>query len=211
MITSWDGLMIELTRLIDGEDVSVSTISPGTLTQMVYMAELRIYRDLRCRHNEKDWGITTTANTVALPADFTYSSLVTFGKEPLEPKPEKFLLSYLNQQQGGGPPLYFCEAGGYLKFAPLVADGTTLQGRYFYKLPQLTPSSLPSNALFAAAEDLFVYGALAESAPFFGQDARIPLWESKFASVLNHLNSMRKTTAYSAGLIRVRPSTKLMR
>lgn len=210
MITSWDELMIELTRLIDGEDVSVSTISPGTLTQMVYMAELRIYRELRCRYNEKPWGITVTGNQAALPADFTFSSLVTFGKDPCEPVPEKFLLSYLNDNPAG-ETLYFAEAGGALKFGPAVADGTALQGRYFYKLPALTPASLPSNAVFAAAEDLFVYCALTESAPFFGQDERIPLWEAKYANVLAHLHSLRRTTAYSAGRIRVRPSTKLMR
>lgn len=210
MITSWDGLMIELTRLMDGEDTSVSSISPGTLAQLVYMAELRIYRSLRSRYNEKAWGITVTGNLATLPADFVASNVVTFGKEPCEPVPEEFLLSYLNNNPTGDTK-YFAQVGNSLQFGPTVATGTALQGRYFYKLPALTPASLPSNPLFAVAEDLFVYCALAESAPFFGQDARFPLWEAKWTGVLTYLNSLTRNAAYSAGRIRVRPSTKLVR
>ncbi|MCU9931113.1 hypothetical protein OFL77_27665, partial [Escherichia coli] len=68
-------------------------------------------------------------------------------------------------------------------FGPAVADGTAVQGRYFYRLPELSAATLPTNALFAAAEDLFTYAALCESAPFFEQDARIPLWNAKYESI----------------------------
>ncbi len=208
-ITSWSELLTEITRLVDGEDTTASSIAPGTLTQLIYMAELRIYRELRSRWNEKAWGLTTTSNALTLPADFVASSVVHFGKYPCEPVPEEFALDFL-QGSPAGDALYFAKAGGTLIFAPAVANGTTVQGRYFYKLPALTPASLPSNALFAAAEDLFLYCALAESAPFFGQDARIPLWEAKYGAILARLNKNDQVAAYSAGRMRVRPSTRLI-
>lgn len=210
MITSWTELLTELTRLMDGEDTTASNISPGTLTQLVYMAELRIYRQLRTRYNEKAWGTTVTSNAMTLPADFVASSVLHFGGKPCEPVSEEFLLEYLNANPTGDT-LYFAKAGSTLVFGPSVANGTAVQGRYYYKLPALTPASLPSNALFAVAEDLFVYCALAESAPFFGQDARIPLWEAKYASVLEQLNKNDHVAAYSAGRMRTRPSTNLKR
>ena len=209
-ITTYPQLLETLQRLIDGEDTSISTIPVATLTDLMFMGERRVYRETMTRFNAASWATTVTGNIATLPADFIATDIIHFGKNALEPVSESFMLEYLGRTPAG-PTKYFCHAGAGLQFGPAVADGTALQGRYFRSLPRLDAASLPGNALFAAAEDLFIYSALAESAPFFGQDARIALWTAKYIAIRDLMNKNDERTAYSTGNMRQRPSTTLMR
>jgi hypothetical protein len=200
-ITSYSGLLTELTRLIDGEDVSASEIPAATLAQIIHFGELKIYREIRTRFNEKAWGITVTSNLAPLPADFIAPSVIHFGKSPLDPKSEAQILQWLNESPSSGDCLYFCHAGANLQFYPAVANATAVQGRYYYKLPDLDVATLPTNTLFAAAEDLFLYAALAESAPFFGQDARLPMWMAKYEAIKKMVNVTDHRAAFGVGRI----------
>lgn len=196
MITSFAQLLVELTRLIDGEDAGSSSVAVATLTQLVHMGELRVYRDLRIRQNSKAWVSVTASNAIPLPADFVAVDILHFGQKPLIPVTEE---QVLERTAAGGPPLYFAPAGNQLIVWPGIADGTTPQGRYFYALPNLDETTLPTNAVFAMAEDLYLYASLAESAPFFEQDARIPLWEGKYQRILETLNRNAQREAFEAG------------
>lgn len=209
-IATYPQLLVELTRLIDGDDVSASTIAVETLRHIIALGERRLYREARTAQNEKAWGLTVTANAVTLPADFQAASIAHFGKLPLEPVAEEFILDR-NRFNQGGDCLYYAKAGNTLVFAPAVANGTALQGRYYASLPALDTATLPGNALFSQAEDLFIYAALTESAPFFEQDNRIQLWNAKYLDILEQVNTNHMRGAYSAGRMRVRPSTRLMR
>lgn len=207
MITTYSGLLTELTRLIDGEDTSASEIPVATLSQIVHQGELRIYREVRTRYNQKNWGVVVASNLAALPSDFIAPAVVHFGQQPLEPVSENQLLDYLAGNPTGNAK-FFAVAGGNLQFGP-AASGTVL-GRYYYKMDDLSDSTLPTNTLFAAAEDLFIYASLAESAPFFGQDARLPMWEAKYTAIKETLNRLYMRSAYSAGRIQRSPSTRLI-
>jgi len=209
-IATYPQLLIELTRLIDGDDVSATTIAVETLRQIINLGERRLYREVRSAQNEKAWGLTVTGNAVTLPVDFQAASIAHFGRLPLEPVAEEVILDRGRFSQGGDC-LYYAKAGNTLVFSPSVADGTALQGRYYCSLPSLDATTLPGNLLFAQAEDLFIYAALTESAPFFEQDNRIQLWNAKYLDILKQVNENHHRGAYSAGRIKIRPSTRLMR
>ena len=155
-ITTFNDLRLQITRLLDGEDASASTISTATLNQVIALGERRIYRELRVGLNQKAWGLTVTSNAVTLPNDFIAPSVVHFGKKPLLPVTEEMILQFLNENRTGDAE-HFAVAGNTLIFSPSVADTTALQGRYFYSLATLSDSTLPSNTLFANNEDLFIY------------------------------------------------------
>ena len=211
MITTWSQFLNRLLVLIDGDDPGSSSVPVNTLEAIISMGERRLYRELRSRFNEKSFSaVTTTSNAATIPSDFEASSVVHFGKKPIGPVSEEFLREYLNSNPTGDVR-YFAAAGPSFMFGPAVADGTAVQGRYFYRLPALSAATLPTNALFAVAEDLFTYAALCESAPFFEQDARIPLWNAKYESIRDSLNRGTHSAAYSAGRMRVRPSTPILR
>lgn len=209
MITGYNELLLVLQQMISGDDANTDAVEASILTRMVQMGEQRLYRDVRSRHNEKAFSGTVTGNLFAIPADFEASSVVHFGGEPLDPVSEEWLLSY-NAHRTGGICAYFAQAGSNLTFAPAVADGTALQGRYFCRLPHLTVSNFSANALVNAEPDVFLYASLVEAAPMFEQDKRVQLWEAKYSAILNSLNSGKHRAGYSAGRIKRRPSTKLM-
>ena len=207
-IANFADLLTQVTRLMDGENVSVTELSYETLVQVVGQAERRIYREVRSRHNEKAFSaVTVSSNLATLPTDFEACSVVHFGKKALEPVSEEWLREY-NDNGATGDCVYFCEAGDSLMFGPAVADSTALQGRYFYRHPDLTTATFAANTLIANEPDLFIHACLAEGVAFFQKDPTY--WEQKYQDVRDRINADKNRTAYSAGRIRIRPSTQLM-
>lgn len=212
MITTWSEYLTRLIQLIDGDDSGMSSNIPvNTLEAITSLGEARIYREVRTRYNEKSFSsVTVTSNAATIPTDFEAPSILHFGAKALEPVSEEFLLEYLDGSPTGDTR-FFCQAGPSFKFGPSVANATALQGRYFYRMDALDATTLPTNALFAASNDLYIYAALTESAPFFEQDARIPIWDAKYRSIRDQLNNQSRNAAYSVGRMKVRPSTPVIR
>lgn len=209
-ITTYSQLMVELNRLIDGENVTVSDVPLATLQSIVGLGERMVYREVRSRHNEKAFSaVTVTSNLAPLPADWESTSLVHFGGKPLSSVTEEWL-RVVNANGLTGDARYFAQAGGSLMFGPAVADGTAVQGRYFARLPDLAVATLPTNALFLADPDLFIYAALAKSGPFFEQDARVPLWTAEYSRIRDAINTAHDRAAFSAGRVQIRPSVNMI-
>lgn len=219
-MASYSEFLVDLTRLLTGDEGTPTDLPLNTLKQIIGLAEARIYSDVRSRHNEKDFadaliaGVATpvvvTDNLAPVPDDYESASTAHFGGLPLLPKPEAFVLEY-NAAGNTGQERYFAEAGPNFTFAPAVADATELQGRYFCRLPALTAATAPTNALFANERDVFMYACLAEGGPIFRKFAELPVWEAKYHAAKDRANKRRESAAYSAGRMRVQPSTRLMR
>ena len=210
-VSTYNELLTEVMRLIDGEDASITTIPVGTLQNIVLLAEAKIYRDVRCRFNEKPFSNTfVTGNLAAIPADLQAIAVIHFGKKSLLPLAEDALREYL-QMQRTGDCRFFADAGTFFSFAPAVADGTPVQGRYFCSFPALSTSSYPTNTLFLANSDLFLYGALSEAAEFFPVGRRIEVWGAKYLSTVRSINYDKMMSSYSAGRMIRSASTVVMR
>jgi hypothetical protein len=209
-ISTYPQFLEELNRLLTNEEEAYEQIPSRTLEQIINLGQKRLYRDVRTRYNNKAFSVTVTGNLAAIPSDFRSADVLHFGREALVPATEDEL-RLLNLAGGGGDTCRFAQAGGSFTFWPAVADGTALQGRYFYALADLSIATLPSNALFAAADDLFMFACLAEAAPLFQDDQRIPLWNAKYLAIKDRLNTDHERAAYSAGRARISPSTRVKR
>lgn len=208
-INTLSELYVEIVRLLDGDDPEVSDLSTDTLGRLLSVAQRRIYRDVRSRWNEKSFtSLTVTGNLAALPSDFESPSIVHFGRQALIPVSEEVILDYY--ASSGTQEKYFAVAGSSYTFWPAIADGTLMQGRYFARLPDLTDDNLSLNDLFQNADDLFVYAALVESAPFFGASDKMPVWEAKYQSIVESLNYRTGRAAFDAGRLQVRPSASII-
>ena len=62
------------------------------------------------------------------------------------------------------------------------------------------------NWLLTLAPDLYLYGALLESAPYIKEDGRIQTWGLGFTSALGDLNNLGLTSTFNAGPMTVRVS-----
>lgn len=208
-ITTLAGFLGEVQRLLDGDDVSTTDLTTATLTRNLRVAEKRIYREAKTRFNEKAFSaVTTSSNLATIPTDYKAPVILYFSGDPLEPVSEEWLVRYM-QDSPGGTTAYFCEAGLSFRFAPSIADATTLNGRYYYERSALSDATIAGNALFQEADDLFVYATLVEAAGFFGLSAKIPEWEAKYQQVLQTLNGLAQNVAFGGGKINRRQPNRL--
>jgi hypothetical protein len=59
----------------------------------------------------------------------------------------------------------------------------------------------PTNWLLLNAPDLYLYGALTDSAPFIREDERIAVWKSLYEEKRDDLNNQYQTGLYSMGVV----------
>lgn len=79
-------------------------------------------------------------------------------------------------------PRYWAIDGTRIAFECKADRPHVLELRYLQTV--LLSDQAPTNAVFTRAPDLYLYGALAHSAPYIHQDERLPMWQQKFEALL---------------------------
>jgi hypothetical protein len=148
---------------------------------------------------------------IALPADF--QSLRRIRVTSVQGKP---VLQFMSTGQMDdfrvqnadvpGQPSYWTIFGNELELAPSPDAAYTIEIIYRQNIPALASNS--TNWLLTLAPDVYLYGALMESAPYIKEDPRIQTWGALFASALGDLNKLGEVSVFeSAGTMAVRPDT----
>ena len=143
-----------------------------------------------------------------LPADYLSHRRVTWTGSP-RVELQYVHPSYLQAAYPSAPadvPRIFTIEGSTLKVRPL--DSTALEVNYFQKIPPLATND--PNWLLTLAPDLYLYGALLESAPYIKEDGRIQTWALGFSSALNELNNLGPTSTFNAGPVTVHVSGQVI-
>lgn len=208
--TNYTDFRNRVIALLAGDEPGAnSSVSSATVDAMIEMGEARVYagddndEGLRASCMEEPLNLAVASNAVTLPADLLQVKEVYFsGYGPLERIPLDRLRMLEQEGVSGGVPRYYAQDGDTLRFWP-QASGTLL-GRYWKRpagMETVTPWA--NNEAVARYPELFLYAALAESGPFYGDDARIPIWEGKLRA---WRNAAKRTEAMraSGGPMRVR-------
>lgn len=187
-------------KMIDGDDVATATFSVETLDLLIALGEQLVYvgdderPGLRASSMQASLSGTTASNAVPLPSDCLALEVVWFDPtKPLDATSESELRDKSRWNHGGDVRQY-AQAGDSLIFAPDAANGLAIGGRYFKRPADIKTGGL--NATFNRYPELFLYAALAESAPFLGEDSRLPLWKKLYAGRLAGANRVERTRAY---------------
>lgn len=181
----------------------------------IQLAEAKFNRDLFVRQMELR--ATTTVNTtsndpefISLPADFQSMRRIRLsgvsGKPHLDFKSGTQMdeFRYCNSNVSG-QPRFFTIMGSEIELAPTPDQNYTLEMVYRQNIPALS-SANPTNWLLALAPDLYLYGALLESAPYIKEDERIQTWGLGFKTALDGLNNLGLTSTFNAGPVALRVS-----
>ena len=104
-----------------------------------------------------------------------------------------------------GQPRYFTIFGSEIELAPTPDAAYTIEMVYRKNIPTL--ASNDPNWLLTLAPDLYLYGALMESAPYIKEDGRLQTWGSGFSAALDGLNNLGLTSTFNAGPMTVRTSS----
>jgi hypothetical protein len=101
-------------------------------------------------------------------------------------------------------PRYFTVFGTEMELAPSPDQAYTIEMVYRASIRPLASNG--NNWLLTLAPDLYLYGALLESAPYIKEDARIQTWGLGFTAALNDLNNLGLTSTFNAGPMQVTAS-----
>jgi hypothetical protein len=184
----------------------------------IQLAEAKFIRQLFVRQMEQratavvDVG-SNEPEFISLPSDFQSMrrarlSSVT-GKPSLEFKSGTQMDEYrFATSDIAAQPRYFTVFGNELELAPTPDAAYTIEMVYRQDVPPLGSSS--SNWLLTMAPDLYLYGALLETAPYMKEDARIQTWGLGFTSALADLNNLGLTSTFNAGPMTVHVSGQVI-
>ncbi len=155
------------------------------IPDFIYLAEQEINRRLKVIPKEVEAQLVTVVGDrfVDLPDDF--GSPIALTNSYNGPRceivaltaaqlPVDDLLSTL--------PRYWAIDGKRIAFNCKADQAYPLQFRYL-KAIFLTETAT-TNDLFEVAPDLYLYGALVQAAPYIADDVRLPMWQSKFNSLM---------------------------
>lgn len=98
-------------------------------------------------------------------------------------------------------PMYFSIVGNELQFAPIgPTPGGVLEMTYYGRVPALSDSN-QTNVLLTASPALYLYGALAQSAPYLGDDGRVQTWGTLYNEAAQVLQAADDAAEFPAPLV----------
>jgi hypothetical protein len=184
------------------------------IPSFIQLAEAKFNRQLFVRQMESRATAIVDLTSIepefiALPSDFQSMRRVRLssvtGKPALEFKSGMQVDEYrFKTADIAGQPRYFTVFGNEIELAPTPDQAYTIEMIYRANIPPLATNS--GNWLLTLAPDLYLYGALLESAPYIKEDARIQTWGLGFTGALNDLNNLGLTSTFNAGPMTVRIS-----
>tara|TARA_A200000113_G_scaffold105517_1_gene94809 strand:+ start:3997 stop:4626 length:630 start_codon:yes stop_codon:yes gene_type:complete len=174
------------------------------LGDFITLTEARLNRELRVREMvNTDTSITTVAGTqsYALPTGYIEATTVIFQSDPyctLRFISNSDFYNKYNASQSRGKPTYFTILGSNILLGVAPDTATTLQINYYKTLTALSDSNA-TNDILTNYPELYLYGSLAESAPFIMQDDRINTWATLYKEAIKNANetSSRGSTTSS--------------
>lgn len=167
----------------------------------ISLAERVINRRLNIFPRELETALVapTSSRYIALPNDF--GQPIAMYMTDIDPREE---LTYVLPQQlnvdesQSVRPEYWAVDGVNIAFQSQADQAYTMTLRY--QQNTLLSDSAPMHATFGRYPDLYLYGALAQAAPYVRDDSRMPMWEAKFKGLLREAAQDASMTEGAANL-----------
>lgn len=179
----------------------------AVIPDLITLAEARIARDLRLRSQVNSATITTIAGAqgASLPTGWLEFENVTVVSSP------DIQLNYVNIQHldtkypknsRSGTPVVYSIEGQQILFGPVPDSAYSVSVLYYKRLDPL--STTPTNWLLTNHPGVYLWAALAESAPFLKDDERALVWETKYKNEMEALQQSDDAGQFSGSVLKVR-------
>lgn len=154
----------------------------------ITLGESRINKLLRVRQMETSTASTMAAGVIAVPTNYVaLKDAYISSTQPytnLERKTANWIYDNYPNRAADNTPKFLAREGSNFIFGPYPDSNYTVTLIYWNRLAAL---STGTNAVFLAYPGLWLFGALAESAPWLKDDKRIAVWESKFTDLIRQV------------------------
>jgi hypothetical protein len=180
----------------------------SAIADFITLTEAEFNRTVRVRQMITRANATIDSEYTQLPSDFLeMENLVLLLTTPTK-------LEYLSDEQAddyftryfsaAGTPRYYTIVGDTFKVVPSPGTDTTqAQMTYYSKIAALSDTNT-SNWLLTKHPDLYLYGALLQSAPYLQDDNRIVVWNSAYERGITSMKLEQERANYSGTTPRVR-------
>jgi hypothetical protein len=101
-----------------------------------------------------------------------------------------------------GRPEHYAMSDGAFEIYPSPDASYTAELLYYAENTALSASNT-SNWLLTDYPDVYLYGTLVHTAPFLGEDARLPIWAQLYQSALDGVNMASEKARYSGSGLRM--------
>lgn len=198
MITNYATLQTAIANWLNRSDLTTA------IPEFIQIAEARFRADERCRKLEDGGAFVISADGEALPSDLMsieswyHDGPTYFGPIDVVPANE---LGARKGSHPSGAPAAAALIDGLAYFAP-APDGAYNTRMTYWRTVEPLGVSTSTNWLLDDHPDVYLFGALAETAPFLKDDERVALWETKAEAALNRLSKATQNKQFGGSLRR---------
>lgn len=179
----------------------------AVIPDFITLAEAQINRRLRVRRMVTHAALTIDAEFVDVPDDYAGAKTIEVASSPvrdLQYVTTEQMALLQTQTNPGGPPSCYTVVGSEFRFYPpsFPYDASVT---YWQRVPALSEAA-PANWLLLTSPDIYLYGALLQSAPYLRADPRIDTWSSLYLAALDDLTRTDQVEDSGSSLVSI-PST----
>lgn len=201
-LATYSDLQTEIAAWLRRSDLSAEI--PG----FIALAEAQMNRRLRVRPMLARLAQTWSAEYQDLPADFLAEREVTVLDGGGAPRPIDYLapdqIDISIRTNAPARPRFYGLYGAQIRLSPPPDKAYSGQLIYLQAIPALSNAN-PTNWMLQRHPDAYLYGALAQSAPYLRADERLQTWGTLFTTVLADIEAADRTGAAA----RLRPRAEL--
>lgn len=169
------------------------------IPDFVAFGEARIYRDLRVGSMELTFSSTIASGVIAVPTaylELKNAYIDGSSAQALQRKDAEWIYANYPTRSASGKPRFIAREATNLIFGPYPDSAYTVKGVYYKRLTALSVSNT-SNWLITDAPDMLLFAALCEAAPYLQDDARIAIWEKKYAQIAQRVQKQDDDEQFS--------------
>lgn len=198
-LDTYAGLQASIADFLNREDLT------SAIPDFIRLGEAQMQRDLEHWRMEKRSEVTLTDRYTALPTDFVkpIRLYVTGANRHLVPITQGEMQDKRYQSADvAGTERFYSITAGEVEIFPSPSSGT-LEMYYLSKIPALSDANT-SNWLLDEAPDVYLYGALSQTAPYLKDDQRLIIWSTLYTNAVNALNSASEDAKWGGQGLKMR-------
>ena len=171
------------------------------IPDFIALAEAQFNRVLRTRQMlVRNTGYTISSQYTALPSDFLQLDNIKIANGTGESGLEHLAVNDYTDKlrsfaNATGTPGYYSIIGGYLAVARIPDVSYTGEMLYFGSIPAMSANA--TNWLLTKHPDLYLYGALLQSAPYLKEDERVEVWRSMYGTAMAEIQLEEERARFS--------------
>lgn len=175
-ITTYSELKTAIADWLNRDDLT------STIPNFIALAEAQMNRTIRHRKMVTRSAATLDTPYFAVPSDWQANIRFMLTTNPVTPLVYVTPEQMIEDQQiyaANGQPMFFTMVGQQFEVLPVPDGSYPAELLYYAKIPSLSDAE-PTNWLLIESPDIYLYGALVQSAPYLKEDERIGTWASLY-------------------------------